>query len=182
MVLPSGRSKMPRAWKNRVSSGATSGQIAGIGHFQVQRRDGAQAADILKARIVAEARQPLLLHARQRGDALPHRLVAPDLQIGAGGGAGDGIGGEGTGMKKGAAAVGGIMRVENLLRAQGRRQRQRCRRSGPWPGRECRAQCRPARRRTVCRCGRSRSCTSSAINSVPWRAQMRAMARRTSGG
>ena len=88
------------------------------------------------------------------------------------------IGGEGTGMKKSAGAVGGIMRGENLFASPGSPPAAAPRRSGPWPGRECRARHRPARRRTGCRCGQSRSALHRRSTSVPCFSQIRFHARR----
>ena len=102
--------------KTRVSSGPMPGQIAGIGHFQIQRGDGAQAADIRETRSSprngasrSSCRPPSAAMRSRTGSFFQISRLAQRR------GAGDGIGGEGTGMKKGAAAVGGIMRVENLV-------------------------------------------------------------------
>src|SRR5690606_34121212 len=84
---------------------ADAGEIAGIVDGEVERRDGAEAPYPGEARVVAETRQPLLLQRAESGDALCDRFLVPDVEIGVGGGAGDGIGRERARMEEGAPTV-----------------------------------------------------------------------------
>ena len=82
-----------------------------------------ETAGILETRMRADPRQSFFLHPAQRRNTLAHRLGLPDLQIGVCRGAGDGIGGVGTGVEKRVPAILGIMRLENLRACQSGGQR-----------------------------------------------------------
>jgi hypothetical protein len=97
--------QQPATKEITVEARPDTGQIAIVIRGDIKCGDGSDLTDVAKARILTKAIETLGLRMDDGRDALDHRFVLPNLQVGTSGRAGDRVRSVGAGMEEGLAAI-----------------------------------------------------------------------------
>jgi hypothetical protein len=97
--------QQPAAKEVVVEARPDTGQIASVIRGDIKCDDGSDLTDVAKTPILTKAIETFGLRADDGRDALHHRFVLPNLQVGASRRAGDRVRGIGAGMEEGLAAI-----------------------------------------------------------------------------